>query len=72
MYDDGMRRMSTSCEDGHDESDAALDRRPISLQVGLRDLQRRPPSVPDPCPNGNGTTTMTVTIWKMVVEGQRV
>lgn len=41
MCDDGMRRMSTSCEDGHDESDAALHRRPISLQVGLRDLQRR-------------------------------
>jgi hypothetical protein len=41
MYDDGMRRVSTSCENGRDESDAACPRHPISLQVGLRDLQRR-------------------------------
>lgn len=40
-YDDGMRRVSTSCENGRDESDAALDRHPIVLQVGLRDLQCR-------------------------------
>lgn len=32
--------MSPSCKDGHNESDAALHWRPISLHVGLRHLQR--------------------------------
>lgn len=57
MCDDGMRRMWPSCEDGLDESDAALNRRTISLQVGLRDLQRRLHRFLTRCPtHRNGTT----------------
>lgn len=70
MYDDGMRRVSASCENGRDESDAALDRRPIGLQVGLRDLQRRLHRflIRAQAENRNGTA---MRISNMMVEGQR-
>lgn len=73
MYDDGMRRVSASCENGHDtddESDAVLDSRPMGLQVGLSDLQSRLHRflTRAQTEDRNGTA---MRISKMMVEGQR-
>lgn len=44
MYNDGMQYVSTSCGNGHGESDATFNQaasQPARWPVGLQDLQRR-------------------------------